>query len=69
MYDCIIYIYIYIIFLRPAFPLSDLPLYSTDTTHISLVIVSIETRYGLDGPGIEIPWKPETENETRPDRT
>ena len=66
MYDCIIYI-LYFIF-ASIFPVSDLPLLSIDTKHISLVIVSIETRCGLEGPGIEFRWKTGTENETRPDR-
>ena len=70
MYVCIlyIYIYIYITFCAQFFPFPDLLLLPTDTTHISLIIVSTETRYGLDGPGIEFRWKPETENENRPDR-
>jgi hypothetical protein len=44
---------------NPVFPFSDLPLLSIDTTLVSLFIVSIKTRYGPEGPGIEFRWKPE----------
>jgi len=39
----VLYIF-YNTFLRPVFPFSDLPLFSTDMTHISLVKIGIATR-------------------------